>query len=98
MWPVTEDTRVEAAGVVGAQEHGLQVWTTVGYGGQLLVGGSSVEYLGELGVCSLLITKHLLEPRGSKHKISQAVDIGTCLQHHTSTISLHLENRVCHFA
>ena len=35
--PVSEDRGVEAAGVVAAQEHGLQVWTTVGDGGELLI-------------------------------------------------------------
>lgn len=37
MWPVSEDARVEAARIVAPQEHGLEVGTTVGDGGQLLV-------------------------------------------------------------
>ena len=90
VWPVSEDAGVEAAGIVATQEHCLEVGTAVGDGGQLLVRGSSVEYLCELGLCSLLISKHLFEPRGSKHQVSQAVDFWTSLQHHTSTISLHL--------
>lgn len=47
--PVAEDAAVEAPGVVGAEEHGLQVRAAVGDGRELLVRGAAVEDLGELG-------------------------------------------------
>ena len=90
--PVAEHARVEAAGVVAAEEHRLQVRAAVGDGGQLLVRRAAVEYLRELGVRPLLVAEYLLEPCGGEDKVAEREDIGTGLQNHTRPVPFHLQS------
>ena len=59
-------------------------------GRKFLVGWTTVEYLSKLGVCLLLVPKHLFESGGGEHEVAQAVDVGTGLQHHTGPVTFHL--------
>ena len=101
-----EHAGVEAARVVAAEEHRLQVRAAVRcnhrhvsqsivqlcitYGGELLVGGPPVEDLRELGVRPVLVAEDLLEAGGGEHEVAEAVHIGAGLQHHARAVTLHL--------